>query len=270
MEKTIKKRNIAFKVLDNHRIEGYCPNGFFTDCIQNGDWEEETFIILEKYATTNKVYIDVGAWIGPTVLFAAQLYENVVCFEPDPIALLTLEYNLLINDFEHVILEKKALAGHVGTIKFGGNWEMGNSESTLLVNDATFLSKYDVEGQRGTYKSRTENSIEVPSITIEKVMDTHAIDPKTIALIKMDIEGGEYIVLPAMKDFLQTNQPNFYLSLHFVYLLDFQVDEILAILFQIYNRCYTIIDGKELEMTKIEIMQEKIEHLVFENTIEHP
>lgn len=267
MEKTIRKRNVEFKVLDNYKIEGYCPNGFFTDCIQNGDWEEETFIILEKYATDNKVYVDVGAWIGPTVLFAAKLYEQVICFEPDPIALLTLEYNLLINDFEHVILEKKALADRTGTLKFGGNWDMGNSESTLLVNDASFLSKQPIEGQRGTYKSRSENIIEVPTITIEKVIDTHAINPKTIALIKMDIEGGEYIVLPAMKDFLQTYTPNFYLSLHFVYLLDFQVNEILAILFEIYNSCYTIMDGKEIEITKAEITQKKIEHLVFEKTI---
>ncbi|QHI35427.1 hypothetical protein IMCC3317_07730 [Kordia antarctica] len=268
MEKTIRKRNVEFKVYDNHKVAGYCPNGFFTDCIQNGDWEEETFIILEKYARKGKVYIDVGAWIGPTVLFAAKLYEKVVCFEPDPVALLTLEYNLLINDFEHVVLEKKALAAHIGTIKFGGNWEMGNSESTILVNDASFLSKQAIEGQRGNYKSRSENIIEVPSITIEKVMDTHTIDPETIGLIKMDIEGGEYIVLPAMKDFLQTYTPNLYLSLHFGYLLDFQINEILAILFEIYNRCYTIIDEKEIEMTRIEITQQKMELLVFEKTIE--
>ncbi|WP_420574464.1 FkbM family methyltransferase [Kordia sp.] len=264
MEKIIRKRNVAFKALDTHRVEGYCPNGFFTDCVQNGGWEEETFVILEKYSTKNKVYIDVGAWIGPTVLFAAKLYEKVVCFEPDPVALLTLEYNLLINDFEHVILEKKALATHSGTIKFGGNWEMGNSESTILVNDTSFLSKKPAEGQRGTHKSRTENIIEVPSITIEKVIETHAINPDTIALIKMDIEGGEYIVLPAMKDFLQTYTPNFYLSLHFVYLLEFQVNEILTILFEIYNRCYTVIEEKEIELTRAKIAEEKIEHLVFE------
>ena len=267
MEKTIRKRNVEFKVLDNYKIEDYCPNGFFTDCIQNGDWEEETFIILEKYATENKVYIDVGAWIGPTVLFAAKLYEKVICFEPDPIALLTLEYNLLINDFEHVILEKKALADQNGTTKFGGNWEMGNSESTLLVNDASFLSKQVVKGQRGTYTSRSEYIIEVPSITIENALNTHCIDPNTIALLKMDIEGGEYIVLPAMKDFLQTYKPNFYLSLHFVYLLDFQINEILDILFEIYNKCYTIMEEKEIEITRIEITQEKIEHLVFESNL---
>lgn len=268
MEKTIRKRNVEFKVFDNHKVEGYCPNGFFTDCIQNGDWEEETFIILEKYATKGKVYVDVGAWIGPTVLFAAKLYEKVVCFEADPIALLTLEYNLLINDFEHVILEKKALADHNGTLKFGGNWEMGNSESTLLVNDASFLSESTTEGQRGTYKSRTENIVEVDAITIETTITKHNIDTKRIALIKMDIEGGEYIVIPAMENFLNSYTPNFYLSLHFGYLLEFQIKRILDILFEIYNRCYTIIDEKEIEITQLEITEKKIELLVFEKTIE--
>ncbi|MBC8754084.1 FkbM family methyltransferase [Kordia sp. YSTF-M3] len=268
MEKTIKKRNVTFKVLDNHRVAGYCPNGFFTDCIQNRDWEEETFIILEKYAATDKIYLDVGAWIGPTVLFAAKLYEKIVCFEADPIALLTLEYNILINDFEHVILEKKALAAHNGKIKFGGNWEMGNSESTILVNDTSFLSEHATEGQRGTYKSRTENIVEVAATTIETTITKHTIDANRIALIKMDIEGGEYIVIPAMKDFLQTYTPNFYVSLHFGYLLDFQINEILAILFEIYNRCYTIIDEKEIEITQLEVTEKKIELLVFEKTIE--
>lgn len=51
-----------------------------------GDWEPETFAVLDAHLRGDADYLDIGAWIGPTVLYAARKARHVWCFEPDPTA----------------------------------------------------------------------------------------------------------------------------------------------------------------------------------------
>jgi tRNA/tmRNA/rRNA uracil-C5-methylase (TrmA/RlmC/RlmD family) len=63
-------------------------------------WEQDTFHILEYYKDLEKdIYIDIGAWIGPTVLYSANIYNRVIAIEPDPIAIERLEENIKVNNF---------------------------------------------------------------------------------------------------------------------------------------------------------------------------
>ena len=214
----IKKNNTYFFVVDSYKIP-WCPNGFFNDHIQNGDWENETLCVIDLYAdATTGVYVDIGSWIGPTVLYAAGKYKKVLAFEPDPKAIEMLEKNLSVNDFNNVTLIKKAIAGDVGKIRFGGNGPTGNSESSMLVSDA-----------------KDSELIEVDATTLESALEKEKINPEDIRLIKMDIEGGEAIVVPALKKFLETYKPNLHISLHREFLDNMQIDKITGLLFDIYG-----------------------------------
>ena len=51
-----------------------------------------------------------------------------------------------------------------------------------------------------------------------------------IDVLKMDIEGGEIIVVPYLKNFLKTYKPVFYISLHYVFLPESDIQIILDIL----------------------------------------
>lgn len=259
--KEIKKNRHTFTVSDEYKINGWCPNGFFEDLVHNGSWEEETFTIIDKFGDTSKTYLDIGAWIGPTVLYAAQEYDRVVCFEPDPIALYQLRKNISINKFQNITLIEKALSGETGSTNLGGSWYPGNSESTLLVNHKFFLDNVNIPGQRGDAHSRTSNIVKVNTITIEDAMSSSKVDPSNIGLIKMDIEGGEYLVIPALKDFLTTHKVPLYISLHFCFLLNKQIEEILDILFSIYAKCTTV---EFVDIDKATIIAEKQCSLVFQ------
>lgn len=48
------------------------------------EWEDRTFIILDTFLDARRSFIDVGAWIGPTVLYGAAKAQHIYCFEPDP------------------------------------------------------------------------------------------------------------------------------------------------------------------------------------------
>ena len=90
------------------------------------------------------------------------------------------------------------------------------------------------------------------------------LDSKRV-LLKMDIEGGELIVTPYLKDFLSKHKPVFYISLHFCFLKEEHVILITDILFDIYENCYYFTDdGGKIKISKEDVISLKKSAIVFE------
>ena len=85
----------------NFYVTGPYSDWFISE-MNNNNWENDTFNIIDYYKDTNKIYIDIGAWIGPTVLFSANKYNNIICFEPDPVAYDILNNNIEVNNFNNI------------------------------------------------------------------------------------------------------------------------------------------------------------------------
>ena len=86
----IEKNNCSFLISED---DEYSMNWFSNN--QLDIWEQDTFHIFEYYKNYKKgIYIDIGAWIGPTVLYCANIYKKVIALEPDPIALSRLKKNI--------------------------------------------------------------------------------------------------------------------------------------------------------------------------------
>jgi FkbM family methyltransferase len=211
----IKKNNTQFYIKGEYSIDWFVSN------FENNIWECDTFNILDYYKNKDSIYIDIGAWIGPTVLYSANKYKQVICFEPDPIAITRLKENLSVNNLENITLITKALSDNNGFSDFGGNGELGNSMSTLLVGLDNKEDFYNDYGRNGflSYDERKKNIIQIETITIDKVLEDNNINQNNIGLIKMDIEGGEKIVIPAIEKFLKRCKPNFFISLHYVFFI---------------------------------------------------
>ena len=225
-------------------------------------WEQDTFHIFEYYKNNKGIYIDIGAWIGPTVLYCANIYKKVIAIEPDPVALSRLKKNISANNFNNIVLIEKGLSSENGITQFGGNGSLGNSESTLLIaNKEEYLS---YEG-RHTKTHNHNEIVEIETITIEKLIEQQNIDTQNISLIKMDIEGGEKIVVPSLVNFLNTYKPVFYISLHRCFLKESDINEIIDILFNIYDKCYYFSkNGEKKLIDKKFIQTKKLKCLVFE------
>ncbi len=261
---TINKHATSFKVFDDYRIP-WCPNGFFTDKVQNGNWERETFEILDLFSNNDGVYIDIGAWIGPTVLYAADKYKRIVCFEPDPVAVESLRRNINLNDFHNIEVIEKAVAEKIGCSKFGGNGVLGNSESTLLVSDDNYVKQSELPGQRGSVASRNQHIINVRTITLDQALQSCNVKYEDISLLKIDIEGGEWFVLPTVANVLSEFQVPLYISLHPMFLMPEQTNTLIDLLFDIYSQCH-VYDSKINRLnpcTKQEVMEEGFTSLAF-------
>lgn len=192
----INKKSISFNV---DSMTGDCNGWGFWNYVVSNEWEPHTFNILNRFCSKEHSYVDIGAWVGPTVLFGAQLSKQCFAFEPDPHAFASLQTNLKLNPNIINTYAYPVAIGHVnGIVKFGTNSNKGDSMSSLLFAD--------------------QESWDVESITLRDSFSKYGIE--NCNFIKMDIEGGESQVLPAAKEFLSEIKPTLYLSLHTAWIQD--------------------------------------------------
>lgn len=180
----IIKNGIAFKAV---------PHGSFWGSVINNHWEPETFEIMQKYLDKNHSYLDIGAWIGSTVLFGAYFAKKVFAFEPDEVAFKELQANLDLNPElkEVVSIFQSGIAPQSGFAYLGTNSEFGDSMSSILMN---------------------RNKKKIITFSLGDILQRESM--QDCNFIKMDIEGGEEVVIPAAKGILTELKPTLYLSLH--------------------------------------------------------
>lgn len=203
-------------------------------------WEDRTFDIFDMFLDPRHCFIDVGAWIGPTVLYAAAKAKHIYCFEPDPEAYRVLRLNLAVNpQYHNVTALNAALSDSDGSALLSSP-RPGDSESTLIpkrveareaINTGPLPEKPGVTSQLDAL-----TLVEVPTITMDTVRQAYSIDG--CSLMKIDIEGGERIAVPALEPFLRHYRPALYLSLHWMRLTETEIGVLFDLLSSIYDFIY--------------------------------
>jgi FkbM family methyltransferase len=159
-----------------------------------GKWEPGTFAVLDAHLDRDHDYLDIGAWIGPTVLYAARKARHVWCFEPDPEAFRALVWNIALNDLNNVSAFAAALSQAVGVARMAGfHGEKGDSTTSLLNADGTAGS--DV-------------------LTLDFAQFANSVSLDRVSLVKLDVEGAEFDLLPTLTPWLTKQRPGLLLSTH--------------------------------------------------------
>lgn len=191
--KTIRKNNAVFDVV----VSDHLP---FWRRLEKGKWEPGTFTVLDQLLTTDSVYFDIGTWIGPTLMYAAHKADICYGFEPDPLAFRELECNLKLNAHtawaKNILIENKAVSNQNGSIVLSSRGEGGDSMSSTILNRSESQQHWNVE---------TTDLVAALSPLAGK--NRHV-------LLKIDIEGGEYELLPAVSGRLKDSGCDICLSLH--------------------------------------------------------
>lgn len=195
----IQIRNRTFVVADSQYDEVW-------EHINSGKWEPRTFKILDYFIGRDDIVIDIGAWIGAVSLFAAHLASEVYAIEPDPIVFPFLEKNVHENPFLKLKIKccKLAISDKNEELTLYARKQYGVSSSSLLPRIRDGLCTEKVNG-----------------ITLKEFIDSEKINK--IDFIKMDIEGGEFDLIPSITDDLKKmNFPTMYISFHYDYLTEHQ------------------------------------------------
>lgn len=167
----------------------------FWDKFQSGSWEPETLSILHNSIDRHTTFVDIGSWIGPTALYAACYARRVVALEPDPQALRQLRRNIALNPelAPRIMVLDRALYTKPGLVTLGSKKRGGDSKSSMIFEEM-------------------ETAWEVPTITPLELAGK--LEHEESLFLKIDIEGGEYAILPDIRPILTERTRAVLLSLH--------------------------------------------------------
>lgn len=160
-----------------------------------GRWEPATFEVIRRAVDADTVVFDIGAWIGPTVLYEARRARRVEAFEPDPASAAMLRQNLAFNPEEaaKVRLHECAVWTEEGPRAMGNPHALGDSTSSLLT--------------AGAAHGFTAECIAASELVA-------LVGPDEKLFIKMDVEGAEYAVLPALAPLLERDRVAVLVAFH--------------------------------------------------------
>jgi len=167
----------------------------FWDRFEAVAWEPETLSILKAGLDRRTTFIDIGAWVGPTALYAAHFARRVIALEPDPVALRQLRRNVALNPelATRIQVLGRALYTKPGVVTLGSTKRGGDSKSSLVHED-----------MRTAWEVQTITPLELGN----------AVEADERVFIKIDIEGGEYAVGPLLSPLLRARTAAVLLSLH--------------------------------------------------------
>jgi FkbM family methyltransferase len=194
-------RIITQKSLDHTGVRFEVTNTLEADRVRYLDDEEAFLTLLLNHLTADDILFDIGACVGVVALHAALRCHHVFAFEPDPGFQRHLQRNCELNGIRNVTIVPWAVADVTGSALLHTDGVGGRSPSLFE------------HGQRD-------------AVTV----DTRALDDALRGelpiptVIKMDIEGAEYLALKGMRRLLLSTPPRaIFLEVHPVFLARFGV-----------------------------------------------
>ena len=176
----------------------YYYNGYYLPVNQF-----DSSVFYSKYAidelTTldsvrNKDIIDAGGYVGDTaLLFSSYTDKSIHVFEASPSNMDIISETIRLNQLENIVPVSKALGEKSGMATFS----LGERNSCNSL----------VERPGYNYP----NHIEVPVITLDDYVRENNLE---VGLIKVDIEGGEQLLLKGAVETIRTQHPILLISIY--------------------------------------------------------
>jgi FkbM family methyltransferase len=187
-----------------HRYHGLLDDFIDRHVYLHGGWEVHVLALMSQLASAQRkmmrdplTYVDVGANTGHHALFMSRHADSVICFEPFELVRSRLEEKIVSNHLENVSVVPVALSAKEGT-SFYYPPEGNNQGTGSLIPEFSALAG---------------NRLEPAEIRTE-MGDTYFSDSDAdIAVLKIDVEGGERGVLEGFQKTLHRCRPAVVLEL---------------------------------------------------------
>ena len=145
-------------------------------------WDKSSVeMIINQIKNDNTTFIDIGSNYGAYSIPIAKLKNkiNVYCFDPSEKALNQLEDNIKLNDIKNIKYFK------VG---------VGEKNKTAFFNDE--IKNYKNSGSYEISNKYSGKEISIDSI--DNLIENGEIIPKKKIILKMDVEGYEFLALQGL------------------------------------------------------------------------
>lgn len=223
-----KENEVIFRI--NNNIEEF----------RLANWGGEKEYVLDMVAClkSDDIFYDIGSSVGLVSIHAANKLKNgkVISFEPDPENQKCLKENYKLNKLNNYKLIPIAVGETLDKLKLYTSGSNGFSPSLQKVNGI-------------------ENAIEVEVNSIDNLILSKEIPYPNV--IKIDIEGAEFIALKGMKNLLLSREKPriIFVELHPVFLPSFNtsVPEILEFMGQFEYQITEQVERDKQVLCKFEV-----------------
>ena len=176
----------------------YYYNGYYLPVNQFDSSVFFTRYGIDKLTTLdsvrNKHIIDAGGYVGDTaLLFSSYTDKSIHVFEASPSNMDIIRETIRLNHLDNIVPVSKALGEKSGTATFS----LGERNSCNSL----------VERPGYNYP----NHIEVPVVTLDDYVRENDLE---VGLIKVDIEGGEQLLLRGAVETIRTQHPILLISIY--------------------------------------------------------
>ena len=202
----IKENNQMLKMISSHYKENderfielnkkylKVSNHWFWNEYDKTGWEPQTYNTFKEFLTNDTTFVDIGAWVGMTAFYAAELgSKRIYAVEANPLSYELVKFNLSQNNFTmNAQVDQLCITDKdYDTCNFGGN------------NGANTSSASSMRG----------NDWQVDTLTLLTYLKNNKIlDDKLF--VKIDIEGAEGMILDDLNKLSQKDDLTVYLSIH--------------------------------------------------------
>jgi FkbM family methyltransferase len=190
--------------------------GFWQDEMINGSYDQYFFDYLKNLDLKDKTILDIGAHIGYLSMGFSRLVGTtgqVYAFEPNPFNIERLNNHLELNkEINNIKIINYALSNKDGEeeFMFSPKIEKGASSGSFLNSAHTFWDK-DIYEKKAGFKRMI-----VRTKTLDQLYDAGELTKKP-DLLKIDIEGAEFLMLEGAKNTIEKYKPTILIEIHSIY-----------------------------------------------------
>ena len=143
------------------------------------EWKIEEFDIFNKFLDRNKIFINIGDWIGAKSIYGIRKSKYFYCIEADKQSFNNIVNNVKINSI--------------------------NNNYTLIHKAIYSINDIEIEINDNSYHKldkivETNNSYLLKTITLQKFIEFYKINPNEISLININIFGNEEHIMNDLYD----------------------------------------------------------------------
>jgi len=192
------------------------PEGQWQKQMMSGEYDNEILKVVTSLPLENKVIYDVGAHVGIHSLLFSRLVGTggfVYGFEPNSANAERFKEIVELNPevANAIEVHQLALGNEIGETEFLSNSDLEGGTST-----GGFITNASTIWKREVYLEQTGFTPTVVKLeTIDNLIDTLKIKPP--ALIKIDVEGAEQLVLEGAIQTLNKYKPVIIIELHSIF-----------------------------------------------------
>ena len=193
------------------------PNGHWQKEMLDGNYDNFFFDYVDKINLKDRVIFDVGAHIGYSSLYFATRVGpqgKVFAFEPNIFNVQIMKKILNENaDLQNRIeIIDRAVSDKNGkeNLVFSPNVDSG-------ISSGSFIKSADTIWQKNVYKDVLGfQEVNVSTISLDSFVEKE--HPTTApSIIKIDVEGAEYLVVKGAKEIIKKYQPTLLIEVHSIF-----------------------------------------------------